>query len=295
MFAVTLVFSSFGWSVTASCAEELRDEIRDEIRNEVVLVPVSGGAQTVSSSALTQQAWLALEKRRYDLVLAAADECLRRFGGRAVKQQQLLSDYAPRQAALKYWALNDVATCMFIKGTALKDQRKKTEAKAIFRDIINEYPYAQCWDPRGWFWKVASAAQDQIDCIDLNIDFGDYTSESLTTRAWGALDSGKYRVAELFANKCIELYVAEAKKMQVTLDNFAPKGSEFNYWALNDVATCYFIKGRILQRQGKNKDAQPYFRTVVEEFPSGQCWDPRGWFWKVAQAARGQLFAAPKG
>jgi tetratricopeptide (TPR) repeat protein len=286
--AASVVFASLlGLQALAVSADEAK---------EITLVPVTGGApQTVSSSVLTQQAWLALEKRRYDLVLQSADECLRRYGNRAVKQQQLLSDFAPREAALKYWALNDVATCMFIKGTALKEQRKKQEAKEIFREIIDQYPFAQCWDPRGWFWKVAPAAQDQIDCIDLNVDFGSYTSETLTTRAWGALDAGKYRIAELYANKCIELYVAEAKKMQATLDNFAGKGLEFNYWALNDVATCYFIKGRVLQRQGKYRDAQPYFRTVVEEFPSAQCWDPRGWFWKVAQAAKGQLFASPRG
>ena len=128
----------------------------------VTLKPVVGGALTVSSSALTQQAWAALEQRRYDLVLAAADECLRRFGSRAARQQALLSDFAPKEAALKYWALNDVATCLFIKGTALKEQKKKGDAKNVFRGIIEQFPYAQCWDPRGWFWKVAQAARGQI-------------------------------------------------------------------------------------------------------------------------------------
>ncbi|MCK5214211.1 MAG: hypothetical protein KAR05_02515 [Candidatus Omnitrophica bacterium] len=53
----------------------------------------------------------------------------------------------------QYWALNDVATCLFIKGKALIDLNKTEEAKEVFNTLVKEYKYGQSWDSKGWFWK----------------------------------------------------------------------------------------------------------------------------------------------
>jgi len=62
-----------------------------------------------------------------------------------------------------YWALNDVGTSLFIKAEALKKAGKVDEAKKVYKELIDKYFYSQCWDPQGWFWKPAEAAQQALD------------------------------------------------------------------------------------------------------------------------------------
>ena len=92
-----------------------------------------------------------------------------------------------------------------------------------------------------------------------------------------------------YTGKCIELYEAEAKKMQAELKELPadePKEETSKRWALNDVGTCLFIKGEVLLKKGDKKAAKEAFDKVVKEFPFAQCWDPKGWFWKPADAAK---------
>ena len=47
------------------------------------------------------------------------------------------------------------------------EQLKKPElALESYRKLVNELPYAQCWDPGGWFWKPAKAAQKRITALE---------------------------------------------------------------------------------------------------------------------------------
>ena len=256
--------------------------------NVVFLKPVRS-AQGVSSATLAQQAWKAMEKAQYDDVLTLADQCDSRFSLRAKKQQSMLKALAPPEKAFNYSALNDVATCLFLKGRALRELKRPTEAKTVFKEIIREYRFAQCWDPKGWFWGVANASQDQINCIEFNVDFGDYTSETLTAKAWKAYVARRYEAMELYVRKCIELFSDDAKKMQAALEDYPPKGQESDYWALNDVATCLYIRGKALQKQGHNKDAAIVYREILENYYFAQCFDRNGWYWKVADEAKRNL------
>ena len=81
------------------------------------------------SSTLTEKAWLALEKKDFDGVLAYTDHCLMMYSEKALDQQSQLSGFAPAGEAASYWALNDVATCLFIKAKALSEMDRKNEAK----------------------------------------------------------------------------------------------------------------------------------------------------------------------
>jgi tetratricopeptide (TPR) repeat protein len=270
-----------------------KGEVSDDLATPVVIKPMNAQL-TLSSSALTMQAWKALEEKQFTLVMKWANECIKRYRSQALRQQAALNDFAPDQKALQYWALNDVATCLFIKGRALRWQGRKDEAREIFSDIMEHYTYAKCWDKNGWFWKVSRAAKDQIDCIELGIDFGDYTSQTLTAKAWESLDAKKFRHVELFADKCIELYGEEARKMQATMSGYAPKGQEFNYWALNDVATCLFIKARALQEQKQKEEARVLLHDILESYSYAQCWDPRGWFWKLSRGAQDYARGNPR-
>jgi len=90
-----------------------------------------------------------------------------------------------------------------------------------------------------------------------NIDFSSYTdSASLDTKAWEGLNAKDYGTAEAFAQETITRYSTQAKEQQASLSGFAPSGSESQYWALNDVATAYFISGSASQAQGNSAKAQ---------------------------------------
>lgn len=121
--------------------------------------------------------------------------------------------------------------------------------------------------------------------------FGDFKSSTLTTKAWDALKQGDTEAVLAYTNKCIELYAAKAKEMQTELKGFVTGANEeiFKYWALNDVATSYFIQGEAYRRAEMKEEAKAAFQKVVDEYGYGQTWDVNGWFWKPAEAAKEKL------
>lgn len=122
-------------------------------------------------------------------------------------------------------------------------------------------------------------------------DYGDFRSETLTTKAWGALKEEDLEAVLAYTNKCLELYAAQARKMQSSLDGY-PEGSNdqiFAYWALNDAATSLFIQGEAYRKAGKNDEALEAYKKVVNEYSYGQAWDTQGWFWKPAEAAKEKI------
>ena len=242
-----------------------------------------------TSETLTGKAWDALNRGDHAAVDAYTNKCISLYEAKAVDMNKSLTAPAPKETAFNHWALNDVATSYFILGQSLLTQGKVKEAQTAFQTVIERFPHAQCWDPRGWFWRVADGASDKLQTIGTPYDFGDYTSQTLTTKAWQALDAKDFKGVEIYTKKCVELYEAEAKKQQASLTEFAPKEKAFNYWALNDVATCYFILGESLMAQARYPEAKAAFDRVVNDFGFAQCWDPKGWFWKVAVGARGRL------
>lgn len=248
----------------------------------------------LSSQTLATSAWQAWDVKDYDAVYAYTNKCIELYKGKALVMGATLTDYPAKGTEFDFWALNDVATCYFIKGQALKDQGKLDEAKRAFNTVIKDFPYAQCWDPKGFFWKVAQGAKDQLNLIELkeqgkDYDFGDYTSMTLAVNAWGCLDKKDYAGVEIYTRKCIELYEEEALKQQASLTDYLPKEQAFNPWALNDVGTCYYILGEALMAQGKYQEAKEVFSKIIDKLSFSQCWDPRGWFWKPAVKARGNI------
>ena len=43
-----------------------------------------------------------------------------------------------------------------------------------------------------------------------------------------------------------------------------------------------------MDKAGKAVALEAY-KTLVEKYSFSQCWDPKGWFWKPAVAARGKI------
>jgi len=242
-----------------------------------------------TSEALTAKAWEALGRQDYPAVEAYTKKCIELYETKALDQARGVSDFPSKDKAFSYWAMNDVAASYFISGQALLAQGRVNEAQFAFNVIIEHFPYAQAWDPKGWFWKVAEAASNKLSTIGTPYDFGDYTSQTLMVKAWGALEKNDHRGVELYTKKCIELYEEEAKKQQTRLTDFAPREKAFDPWALNDVGTAYFILGESLMTQKRYQEAKAAFERVVNDFSYAQAWDPKGFFWKVAVAARGNI------
>ena len=243
----------------------------------------------LTSETLTRKAWEALNSGDHGAIGAYTNKCISLYEAKALAQAASLTDFAPKDQAAGYWALNDVATSYFIRGQSLLAQGRAQEAEAAFKTVIERFPYAQAWDPQGWYWKVAQGAQDKLNIAGTNVDFGNYTSSTLATKAWEALGQGDHRAVELYTKKCIDLYEAQATQQQAGLNAFASAEDAPKLWALNDVATSYFIRGQSLLAQGKIQDAQQAFQAVIEQFPFAQAWDPQGWFWHVADAASDKL------
>lgn len=86
---------------------------------------------------------------------------------------------------------------------------------------------------------------------------------------------------------CIEEYSSLAEKTSAFLKDFPSKEEEKKeaIKIMNDVATCYFIKGEALMRQGRKKEAEKIFEEVVKKYPYARAWDPRGWFWSIKEKA----------
>ena len=117
-------------------------------------------------------------------------------------------------------------------------------------------------------------------------DFGNHSSETLTTKAWEALTAKNYAMVDAYTAHCIELYSAQAAEMQAGLTDFAPTATASTLWALNDVGTCYYIRGQAFEAQGKNKEALAAYQALVKDFGFAQTWDTKGWFWQPAGAAK---------
>ncbi|MFA5059261.1 MAG: tetratricopeptide repeat protein [Candidatus Omnitrophota bacterium] len=249
------------------------------------------------STTLASKAWAALEKGDIEAVLAYTNKCMELYGEQAKKMQASLSDYpkGTNEEIFGFWALNDVATCLFIQGEAYRKAKMTDEAKEVFKKLMTEYTYGQCWDTKGWFWKPAEAAKEKLASIESGstLDFGDYTSESLTTKAWVALKEDKLDEVLAYVGKTLELYEAKAKEMQASLKEYPweSKDKIFSFWALNDVGTSLFIRGEAFKKAGKIKEAKESYKKLVDEFSYAQSWDPQGWFWKPSEAAVRELDA----
>ncbi len=132
------------------------------------------------------------------------------------------------------------------------------------------------------------------------------SSAEFTVQAWLALREGNHEIALTCTEATIERWTAEADVQQaqreqeaicsVTPDP-ADQAAVDTYWAMswaiNDVAASWFIRGEVLWQLGEVEPARQAYQTVVERYFCGWAWDPQGWFWHIAHAARERLEQLP--
>ena len=117
-------------------------------------------------------------------------------------------------------------------------------------------------------------------------DFSDSSHWNLTISAWEHLAEKDFDGVTAYAGKCIELYEEKALEMARGMTTFLRFGHEDDCSLVNDVATARYITGEALMKQGKGDEAVKEFNYVIEHYPYAQCWDPKGWFWKVADISK---------
>jgi tetratricopeptide (TPR) repeat protein len=248
------------------------------------------------SSTLTTKAWQALADKNTEAVLVYTNKCIDMYGPAAAKMQAGLTEYPSGEAqnVFSYWAVNDIATSLYIQGEAYRKAKEIDKAKAAYQRVINEFSYGQAYDPGSkTFWKPAEAAADALYMIDkgLDLDYGNMTSSTLVQRMWVSLASEDLEEVIAYNMKLARLYSGVAKDMQRTLKDYPqlPAENIHTYWALNDVATGEFIVGEAYRLKGKNEEALAAYKKVIADYWYGQCWDTNGWFWKPAEAAQQKI------
>ncbi len=256
--------------------------------------PVSFG--DFKSETLAGKGWKALADKNLDNVVIYTNKCLELYAGEAAKMQASLKEYpsGEPQKVFSFWALNDVATSLYIQGEAYRQAKQLDKAKVAFQRIINEFSYGQTYDPvNKAFWKPVDAAKDKISMMEkgLDLDFGNMSSATLVNRLWDSLGKKDLTLVMAYHAKLVSVYEAKAKEMQASLTEFAWESPEkiHSYWALNDVGTGYFILGEAYRQAEKKEEAVAAFQAVVNNFGFSQCWDPNGWFWKPSEAAEQKL------
>jgi tetratricopeptide (TPR) repeat protein len=253
------------------------------------------------SATLVGKAWAAQNSGDIEAVLAYTNKCLELYGEQAKAMQKDMKEFVTGEPKVVHakWALNDVATALYIQGEAYRKANMKDEAKEAYKSIVDNYGFAQTWDPKGWFWKPAEAAKEKLTMLEsgIDLDFGDYTSSHMIQKAWAALADNDLDLVLAYVNKTNELYAKKAEEMQKSLTEYPWENKEkiFSYWALNDVGTGLFILGQAYEAAGKPKEAAESYKKLIDNYSFSQCWDPQGWFWKPAEAAQEKLAALEAG
>ena len=144
---------------------------------------------------------------------------------------------------------------------------------------------------------VPQAAVNQVPAtapaaaVKSPINFGDFRSSTLATKAWAALAQNDIESVLAYTDKCISLYGAKASAMQAGLKDYATGTNDeiFKYWALNDVATSYYIQGEAYRAANMKEEAKEAYNKLIKDYSFGQAWDTKGWFWKPAAAAKEKM------
>ncbi len=126
-----------------------------------------------------------------------------------------------------------------------------------------------------------------------------FINTDLTTKAWHAFNKKNYKEAIKWAEQCIEEFEPSAIREQKNLGKnnvpLPPIGkvkSEnerteiFHRGLLNDVATCWYVKGRSLEKLEKTGEAIKAYQRA-EIYTYGRTWDP-SWegFWSPSEVSR---------
>jgi len=119
--------------------------------------------EELSPRELILRAWEAWGAEDYERTFSWTNKCIEMYSEKAKEEQASLWAMPSTEVIDKYEALNAVGSSFFIQGEAYFSQGKIDEAKKAFTTVIEDYGYAQNWDPRGWFWSVKEKSKASLE------------------------------------------------------------------------------------------------------------------------------------
>lgn len=131
--------------------------------------------------------------------------------------------------------------------------------------------------------------QQDIQTSAETLDYGDLSSQELTTKAWEALDDKNYPAVFAYTQKCEELYGEEGKQMNDGLEYFASPEDAAELWELNDVGTSLYIMATAYEKLEMYPQASEAYKKLANDYAFAQTWDPKGWYWKPATGAASKV------
>lgn len=114
-------------------------------------------------------------------------------------------------------------------------------------------------------------------------------SQELVRLSWEASSQQDLTRLDELVEQCVSDYTNLAKVQQADLTGFPKRGEEKKYQELNDVGACLFIRAEAYMNAGKTQEAVEQFEHIIKAYPWAQAWDPRGWFWSVAEKSRASI------
>jgi hypothetical protein len=137
--------------------------------------PILAPQSLTKNAKLTSEAWEGFNQNDYEQAVIKAEECISQFQLAAEREQlRLQLEHAPmpptgdvspemKKTILARGALNDVATCLWIKGESEKLLGHKVNAENAFKAAM-KFSYACVWDPAGggFVWSPAEASADSL-------------------------------------------------------------------------------------------------------------------------------------
>ncbi len=115
-------------------------------------------------------------------------------------------------------------------------------------------------------------------------------ADKLILKAWGALGAGAFDVAIQVSEKVLERFREKAISQQKSLSGQFPKaGKEKDYAELNACGAAFYVIAESYEKQGQCEKAIEFYKKAIKEFPLSQNWDPRGWYWKIADEAKAKI------
>ncbi|MFH1441865.1 MAG: glycoside hydrolase family 2 TIM barrel-domain containing protein [Candidatus Omnitrophota bacterium] len=129
-----------------------------------ILAPTFVFAQDKPSSGeLITNAWGVHGQKNIEKTFEYTQKCIDLYKAEADKQQAGLKSMPCNRKDIEVvQTLNDVATAFFIQGESYRDQGKVKQSISVFKTVVEQYSYAQAWDPRGWFWSICKASGESI-------------------------------------------------------------------------------------------------------------------------------------
>ena len=111
---------------------------------------------------ITTKAWESLNAKDEKGVLLFTDKCIELYEDEAKSQAVNLIEFPKGSTIDTFKIMNDVAACYFIRGEFFKYNKNWSGATQAYQTLIDYFPFAKYWDPRGWYWNPAEIAKDEI-------------------------------------------------------------------------------------------------------------------------------------